>query len=542
MVYNFNLGIGWASSGVEYAQSYRAGIFRRAKIPAKFIFTDMFPTENISHMTKNIGFEDSEVIWLYTFFTDTKISPVTYTLRQFENTIDRVDFIKKKEGNVVKYIFPGNGNFYTCFLVDNKTDRVHRVEYVSDGFLVRKDYFTYCRIYTEYYAPLDNKAHMYHRRFFNEDGSVAYEEINDDDKPIFRFPNKILYSKEELVGYMVSKLPLTKNDVVLIDRTTGVGQSILENVRDARVGMMIHADHFSEGSTDEINILWNNYYEYSFSQSKHIDFYITATDAQNKLMRQQFEKYMGTHPEIITIPVGSLDELKHPHDGTNHDKRAYYGMPSDRMSYDARTYDRMISDKMTSDKIFSDKLISNRRAHSLITASRLADEKHIDWIVEAVVRAKYDIPDITLDIYGKGANENSLKELIAKNNAEKYIRLMGQHDLTDIYVKYDAYISGSMSEGFGLTLMEAVGSGLPIIGFDVRYGNPTFIEDGRNGYLIPVNDDMDANSKTEELRKAIVRLFTQDDMKLCHRTSYKKAEEFLTYRVMKKWKALIEKN
>lgn len=517
MVYNFNLGIGWASSGVEYAQSYRAGIFRRAKIPAKFIFTDMFPTENISHMTKNIGFEDSEIMWLYTFFTDTKISPVTYTLVQFENTIDRVDFTKKTEGNVVKYVFPGNGNFYTCYMVDDKTDRVHRVEYVSDGFLVRKDYFTYCRIYTEYYAPLDNKAHMYHRRFFNEDGSVAYEEINDDDKPIFRFPDKILYSKEELVGYMVSKLPLTKNDVVLIDRTTGVGQSILENVRDARVGMMIHADHFSEGSTDEINILWNNYYEYSFSQSKHIDFYITATDAQNKLMRQQFEKYMGTCPDIITIPVGSLDELKHPHDGTD-------------------------QDRMASDKMFSGQSISNRKSHSLITASRLADEKHIDWIVEAVVGAKSDIPDITLDIYGKGANENSLKELIAKNNAEKYIRLMGQHDLTDIYVKYDAYISGSMSEGFGLTLMEAVGSGLPIIGFDVRYGNPTFIEDGRNGYLIPVNDDMDAKKKTEELRKAIVRLFTLDDMKLCHRTSYKKAEEFLTYRVLKKWKALIEKN
>lgn len=34
MVYNFNLGIGWASSGVEYAQSYRANLLRRAHIPA----------------------------------------------------------------------------------------------------------------------------------------------------------------------------------------------------------------------------------------------------------------------------------------------------------------------------------------------------------------------------------------------------------------------------------------------------------------------------------------------------------------------------
>ena len=40
MVYNFNLGIGWASSGVEYAQSYRANLLRRAHIPARFVFTD----------------------------------------------------------------------------------------------------------------------------------------------------------------------------------------------------------------------------------------------------------------------------------------------------------------------------------------------------------------------------------------------------------------------------------------------------------------------------------------------------------------------
>ena len=34
MVYNFNLGIGWASSGVEYAQAYRANLFR--KLPVYF--------------------------------------------------------------------------------------------------------------------------------------------------------------------------------------------------------------------------------------------------------------------------------------------------------------------------------------------------------------------------------------------------------------------------------------------------------------------------------------------------------------------------
>ena len=38
MVYNFNLGIGWASSGVEYAQSYRANLLRRGAHSGKVCF------------------------------------------------------------------------------------------------------------------------------------------------------------------------------------------------------------------------------------------------------------------------------------------------------------------------------------------------------------------------------------------------------------------------------------------------------------------------------------------------------------------------
>ena len=93
MVYNFNLGIGWASSGVEYAQSYRANLLRRAHIPARFVFTDMFPTENIEHMTRNIGFLDEEVIWLYTFFTDVRTSPVTFTLKELEASMAEEDYM-----------------------------------------------------------------------------------------------------------------------------------------------------------------------------------------------------------------------------------------------------------------------------------------------------------------------------------------------------------------------------------------------------------------------------------------------------------------
>ena len=72
-VYNINLGIGWASSGVEYAQAYRSTIFKNTGIKAKFVFMDMFLQDNLSDLTRNMGFEDEDVIWLYSYFTDLKL-------------------------------------------------------------------------------------------------------------------------------------------------------------------------------------------------------------------------------------------------------------------------------------------------------------------------------------------------------------------------------------------------------------------------------------------------------------------------------------
>ena len=496
MIYNFNLAIGWASSGVEYAQAYRANIFRRIDKKCKFVFTEMFPKDNIEHMTSNIGFLDTEIIWLYQYFTDFKIAPVSYTLRDLESDFAETDYTFRRDGKIAKYIFPGNENFYTAYLVDEDSNLVHRVERVSEGCLIRKDYFTYGKIYSEYYAPLKKYAHLYLRRFFNTDGTVAYEEIIDDDKVMYRIKDEIFYSKEELVGYMVRSLELTERDVVLIDRTTGIGQSIIMNARPAKIGVVIHADHFSENSSTVDNILWNNFYEYSFSQVKHVDFYITATDAQNVLLRKQFVKYKNIEPNVITIPVGSIDELKYPK--------------------------------------------KDRKRHSLITASRLASEKHVDWLVRAVAMARETVEDVSLDIYGKGACEKQIKEVIEECEASEYVRLMGQHDLTDVYIDYDAYISGSTSEGFGLTLLESIASGLPIIGFDVRYGNKTFIEDGVNGYIIDIESVLDDNEKVKLLADRIIKLFTEDDLAKCNEASYRIAKKYLTSEVEKKWQQVLD--
>ncbi len=492
MVYNFNLGIGWASSGVEYAQAYRCKVLRALHIPAKFIFTDMFRQENIEHMSRNIGFRDEEVIWLYQYFTDFHTAPTTFTRQALEETFaGTVTEVREENGKIV-YVFGGQNMRIQAYLVGNGC--VFKAEYVSAGYMIRTDYYSYARMFSEFFTPKDDKAVLHLRRFYNEDGSDAYEEIIEGDKEFFRIGADFFYSKEQFFRHMVRSLPLTADDVVIADRTTKIGQALFAEHGPARLGIVIHADHFNEHMTDDANILWNNYYEYDFSHAKDVAFFIASTKVQQKLLEQQFAKYYGWVPRIVTIPVGSLKELKRP------------SMP--------------------------------RRRHAALTASRLATEKHVDWLVRAVVKARREVPDLTFDIYGKGGEEEHIRKEIAAGNAESYIRLCGHRDLTDVYTQYEAYLSASGSEGFGLTLLEAVGSGLPLIGFDVRYGNQTFIRDGENGYLLP-KGEQSIEELTDLLAESIVKLFTEADLNAFEACSYEIAEPYLDEHVAERWKKLL---
>ena len=488
MIYNFHHFYYWLKGGVETGQAYRAKLFRRLGLDAKFIFATTFPEKNIQQETSYLGFLDSEVIWMYGFFTDCRISPVTYTLEQLEDTFEEKKYTVSKDGGILTYGFAQSAVTLKAFLEEGKDDLVHRVEMISGGCLVRKDYYTYCRIYSEYYVPIDGHAHLYLRRFFNQDGSVAYEEVTENDSVLYKFPDRLLYSREELVGYMMSRLNLTEDDTVIIDLEPGMIEksAFILNAVPARVGVVMHADHF--WNQNEEHILWYGIYEYVFAHQEKISFFITNTDAQSDLLREQMQKYNGVCPRIATIPVMGLSELRKPR-----------------------------------------KL---RRKFALLSAGRLAPEKRMDQVIEAVVAARKKVPELTLDIYGEGRERERLQELIQKLGCGGYVQLRGFQKLDEVYQEYEAYVSASYVETLGVTLLEAVGSGLPIVSYDMRYGAQMFVDEGENGYRVPWED-------VEALAEAIVRLFTEADLQAFRKHSYEKARGYLEKEVEKKWQNLL---
>ena len=329
----------------------------------------------------------------------------------------------------------------------------------------------------------------------SEEIEVLVTEVDGKDS-VFRFPDKILSSKHEFIAYFMSQLGLTDQDIVILDRATGTGQAVFRNAKPAKLGVVVHAEHFSENAVTDKTILWNNFYEYQFSNADKVDFFITATERQRSIMLDQFNKYTPFTPHIVTIPVGSVDKLRKPE--------------------------------------------GERKPFSIITASRLANEKHVDWLAKAVVKAKESLPQVNFDIYGTGAEEAKLKTIIEENQAQDYIHLKGHQDLTEVYKDYELYLSGSKSEGFGLTLLEAVGSGLGMIGFDVRYGNQTFIKDNENGYLIPRFEKDDEPAIVAALAEKIVAFFNRSDLEHVHQVSYDIAKGFLTEEIEQKWLNLVK--
>lgn len=504
-VYNVDLGIGWASSGIEYAQKYRADIFKKINVDAKFIFSDMILGNNIEDLTKNIGFDDDQIIWLYNFFTDIKIAPSIYPLSKLEEDLGlnkQRGFIKKVVNDQVVYELKEQKLSIVARLHDKKAQTIDQVTYLRNNQILYRDFYSYTKYAREYYTGASEKNYVFAREFYNEDGSLAYTQHLSDEKEIFEFPNqKIFYSKNDFYRQMIKELHLTDHDVIIVDRIDEDkhlvnGQILFEEHKPAKLIVVVHADHYNLQYTTENNILWNNYYEYQLTNCDEVNAFVTATPKQQQLMHNQLKKYFEVDQQVDCVPVGNLAELRYPE--------------------------------------------SSRKPFSLITASRLASEKHLDWLVKAVVEAKKQVPELTLDIYGKGEEAGKLKDLIKKEKAQDYIRLMGQYDLTNIYTKYSAYAATSTSEGFGLSLMEAVGSGLPMIGYDVPYGNPTFIDDGQNGYLLPYDSEMAEQKKCGEIRDAIIKLFNASDVSEFSKHSYEIAKKYLIDNVANAWKKELE--
>jgi glycosyltransferase involved in cell wall biosynthesis len=127
--------------------------------------------------------------------------------------------------------------------------------------------------------------------------------------------------------------------------------------------------------------------------------------------------------------------------------------------------------------------ILNPDSPVLITTSRLVEKNAVEDVIEAM---KFLPPNIVFKILGTGPLEKKLKAKVKKMGLEGrvlFLGLVSQEDLPEHLHQADIFIRPSLSEGQGVSFIEAMAAGLPVIATPVG-GIPEFIKDGETGLLV----------------------------------------------------------
>jgi glycosyltransferase involved in cell wall biosynthesis len=132
---------------------------------------------------------------------------------------------------------------------------------------------------------------------------------------------------------------------------------------------------------------------------------------------------------------------------------------------------------------------SDGTAPVIAAAGRLVRTKRFDMMIDAFAGIASRYPDWSLRVYGGGADKERLQRLIDVRNLGERVTLMGARSpIEEEFAQASIVVSASAAESFGMTLVEAMRCGVPVVSTDCPLGPAEIIEHGVDGLLVPVDD------------------------------------------------------
>lgn len=141
----------------------------------------------------------------------------------------------------------------------------------------------------------------------------------------------------------------------------------------------------------------------------------------------------------------------------------------------------------------------------LVTASRLVTKNGVDTLIHALSHLPGTYKVLIL---GGGEDEEKLKKIVSELGLAKRVVFAGTFphcELASFYQASDIFVRPSRSEGLGNAFLEAMASGLPIIGTRVG-GIPDFLLDGETGVFCEVENP-------ESLAKGVLKIQSDPELR-----------------------------
>jgi glycosyltransferase involved in cell wall biosynthesis len=125
----------------------------------------------------------------------------------------------------------------------------------------------------------------------------------------------------------------------------------------------------------------------------------------------------------------------------------------------------------------------------ILMMSRFSIEKNIKGAILIFRKLVNLYNDIGLVLVGSGEEFENLKNLVNNENLQQNVNFLPwQNDVLKIYKSADIFLNTSSYEGYGLSIIEAGLSSLPIVTSDVGIVSQYF-KDGESAYICPVFDE-----------------------------------------------------
>ncbi len=143
----------------------------------------------------------------------------------------------------------------------------------------------------------------------------------------------------------------------------------------------------------------------------------------------------------------------------------------------------------------------------LLSVARMIALKGHRYLLQALPVIRKFFPMTQLVLVGGGPLEDQLKQLATQLGVRNGVHFVSsQGDVREFILACDVFVAPSLSEGFGLSLVEAMALGRPCVASDTG-GIPEIVEDEGSGILVPARD-------SERLATAVSRLLRDPELRV----------------------------
>lgn len=289
----------------------------------------------------------------------------------------------------------------------------------------------------------------------------------DEDSHIIRMPSMpCVFIRQFRMGLVYPPVALTKIAFLNLD--------IIHTQTEFSLGM------FGKILSKTLNIPIVHTYHTMYADYVH---YIVNGKLVTPSMAKEFSKLFCNSANAVIAPTDKVKNILHQYGVT----RPIHIIPT------GINIDRFRKTNFAEEEIQAMKEeLGISGCPVVLSLGRIAKEKSIDVVIKALPSLLQKLPSVKLVIVGDGPERETLEALVGTLGIQQSVVFTGAKPWTEIGKYYqlgDVFVSASVTETQGLTFIEAMAAGVPVVAKNDECIEGVVI-DGKTGLLFNDNEEL----------------------------------------------------